>query len=75
MPNGFFEQDLQKSVCNKKSKYHHRILHIQSSQGTKFQLKLTILNLDQINPKRIYFQSKKENNNYHHQILRIPINI
>ena len=32
----------------------NQILHIRNILGTKFQLKLTILNfLDQINPKRV----------------------
>ena len=44
MPNGYFGQALQKKVQNRKSEYHHRILPIQNSLGTKFQLKLTILN-------------------------------
>ena len=42
----FFGSDLPKKVVpleNRKSEYHHRILHIWISLGTKFQLKLIIL--------------------------------
>ena len=40
-------------VQNRKSEYHHQILHIRISLGNKSQLKLTILTfLDQICPKR-----------------------
>ena len=50
----FLNKTYKKKVQNKKSEHHHRILHIRNSLGTKFQLKLTILNfLDQINPKRV----------------------
>ena len=31
-------------VGNRRDKYHHRILHIRISLGTKFQLKQRILN-------------------------------
>ena len=40
MPNGFFGQNFQ--VENRKSEHHHWILHIRSSLGTKFQVKLTV---------------------------------
>ena len=54
MPNGFFRQ-----ICKKRSKtekeHHQRILHIQNSLGTKFQLKLTIwMFWDQINSKKVF---------------------
>ena len=39
-------------VKNKKSEYHHWILHIRISLGTKFQLKLTNSSFDKIKPKR-----------------------
>ena len=39
--------------------------------GTKFQLKLTILNFRMKLTQRGYFQSKKENNENHHRILHI----
>ena len=42
-------------VKNGKSEHHHLILHIRISLGTKFQLKLTVLNFfDQICPKRVF---------------------
>ena len=41
------------SSLKQKSEHHHWILHIRIRLGTKFQLKLTILNFfDQICPKR-----------------------
>ena len=39
--------------------------------GTKFQLKLTILNFRMKLTQRGYFQSTKENNENHHRILHI----
>ena len=44
MPNGRFQQNLQKKGLKKRSKHHHRILQIPNSPGIKFQLKQTILN-------------------------------
>ena len=43
----FWDQICPKRVFpveNGKSEHHHLILHIRNGQGTKFQLKLTILN-------------------------------
>ena len=40
--------------------HHHRILHNLNRLGTKFQLKLTILNFWTKFAKKWYFQSKKE---------------
>ena len=45
MPNGIFQENLQKKNKNRISEHHHQVLHIQNSLGIKFQLKLTILNL------------------------------
>ena len=39
--------------------------------GTKFQLKLTILNFWTKLTQKSHFQSKKENNENHHQIVHI----
>ena len=45
MPNGIFGQNLQiKTSKEEKSEHHNRILYIRNSLGTKFHLKLTILN-------------------------------
>ena len=40
MPNKFFGQNLQSKVKNRRIDHHHRILPIENSLGTKFQLKL-----------------------------------
>ena len=59
MPNRFFRQ-----TCKKRSKtekeHHQRILHIQNSLGTKFQLKLTILIFWTKFAQNGYFRSKTE---------------
>ena len=56
----FFGQNLQKRSKTKKKEHHHRISHIQNSLGTKFQLKLTILDFwTKLSQKR-YFQPKEE---------------
>ena len=60
MSNLFFGQNLQKRSKIEKSEHHHRILNIQNSLGTKFQLKLTILNFWTKLTQKGYFQSKKE---------------
>ena len=44
MANEVFGQNLQNKVERRKSEQNHQILHIQNSLGTKFQVKLTILN-------------------------------
>ena len=36
--------DFLVKTCTKRSKHHHRNLHIRNSLGTKFQLEMTILN-------------------------------
>ena len=59
MQNGFFGQILQRKVYNRKSKPSHRVLTIQNSLGTKFQLKLTILILWTKLTQKGYFQSKE----------------
>ena len=59
MQNGFFGQILQRKVYNRKSKSPHRVLTIQNSLGTKFQLKLTILILWTKLTQKGYFQSKE----------------
>ena len=65
MPNEFFGQNLLKKNRNRKSEYHHRILHIRVSLDTKFQVKLTILTFWTKLTKKGY------QNEYHHQILHI----
>ena len=47
---------------NRKSEYHHGILHILISLGTKFHLKLIILSFwtKFTHPKKGYFQLKTE---------------
>ena len=47
-------------VSNRKAEYHHWILHIQISLGTKFPLKLTILNFWTKFTQKGHFQSKME---------------
>ena len=50
----------------RKGEHHHRIQHIQSSLGTKFTLKQTILNFwAKFAPKK-YFLSKKQKYEQHH---------
>ena len=56
-----------------KSKHHHLILHIQTSLGTEFQLKLTILIFWTKFVQKEYFRSKSEKNQYRHSILHIRI--
>ena len=53
---------------NRKSEHHHWTLHIQISIGTKFQLKLIIL--DQIYQKRVFLV---ENRKSEHWILHMRI--
>ena len=60
MPDGFFRQNLQKNGPKWKSDHNHRILHILSSLGTKFQRKLKIFNFWTKLIKNGYFQSKKK---------------
>ena len=51
---------------------NNQILYIQNSLGTKFQLKLTILNFWTKLTQKGYFHSKKEEKNEnHHQVLHI----
>ena len=59
----FFGLNLPKNVFlvqNRKSKYHHVILHIRISLSSKFQLKLTILSFGPSLPKN-GFSSRKQN--------------
>ena len=59
----FFGLNLPKNVFlvqNRKSKYHHVILHIRISLSSKFQLKLTILSFWTKFTQKWYFQSKAE---------------
>ena len=48
----------------KKSKQHHPILHVQNSLGTKFQVKVTILNFWTKNgikyARRVFLISKRK---------------
>ena len=44
MANEVFGQNLQNKVERRKSEQNHQILHIQNSLGTKFQVKVTIMN-------------------------------
>ena len=46
------------SVKNEKSEYHHWILHILNSLGTKFHFKQTILNFETKFAQKVYFRSK-----------------
>ena len=59
----FFGSNLPKKVFpvnNRKSEYHHRILGIWISLGTKFQLKLIILSFWSKVIQKRYFQLKTE---------------
>ena len=59
----FFGPNLPKKVFpveNRKSEYHHGILHIWISLGTKFQLKLIILSFWTKFTQKRYFQLKTE---------------
>ena len=59
----FFGSNLPKMVFpveNRKSEYHHGILHIWISLGTKFQLKLIILSFWTKFTQKRYFQLKTE---------------
>ena len=60
---------------NVKMEHHHCILHIRTSLGTKFQLKLTSFDfLDQICPKRV-FLVKNGKSEHHHSSLHIRIRL
>ena len=66
-----FRQNLQ--IRSKTGK--DQILNIRNSLGTKFQLKLIILNFwTKVTQKR-YFQCKKEKKDNNHQILHIQISL
>ena len=59
----FFGSNLPKKVYplqNRKSEYHHGILHIWICLGTKFQLKLIILSFWTKSTQKRYFQWKTE---------------
>ena len=60
MPTGFFQQNFQKHIWDRKSEHHHRIWHIRNSLGIKFHLKLTIFNFWAKLMQNRYFQSKRE---------------
>ena len=47
MPLDVLNKTCKERSTTKKSEHHHRILHIQNSAGTKFQLKMK--SSDQIN--------------------------
>ena len=66
MPNGIFQQNLQKKNKNRVSEHHHQVLHLQNSLGIKFQLKLTILNLWTRLTQQVFIESKKEQIENHH---------
>ena len=40
MPNEFLDKTCRKKFQAKKGEDHHRLLHIQNSLGTKFEIKL-----------------------------------
>ena len=73
------QMDFLGRTCKKKgpkvpSVYYRRILYIQNSLGTKFQLKLAILNFWTKLTHKGYFRSKKrKKNENHHRILHIQI--
>ena len=74
----FFEQYLPKGEFwweTKASAYHHWILHIWISLGTKFQLKLPILSFWTRFAQKGYFQSKNGKSERHHWILHIRIRL
>ena len=59
----FFASNLPKKIFpveNRKSEYHHGILHIWISLGTKFEPKQTILCIWTKFTQKRYFQSKTE---------------
>ena len=60
MPNGVFGKKLAKTGVKQKKEHQCRILHIPNSLGTKFQLKLTILDFWTALIQKGYFQTKKE---------------
>ena len=61
-------------LAKKGLKNHYPILSIWNKLGTKFQLKLTILNFWTKLTQKGYSQSKKENKK-HHRILFIRISL
>ena len=59
-----YQMDFSGKTCKnrsrtEKSEYHHRILHVRNSLGTRFQLKLTILNFWTKLTQKGYLKSKK----------------
>ena len=71
----FLEKTCKKMVFNRKSECHHRILYLQKSLGTKFQIKLTILSFWAKLSQKEYFQSEKDKKENHQRILRIRISL
>ena len=62
-------------VENRKSEYHHWVLHIWIRLGAKFQLKLTILIFWTKFAQKRYSRSKREKGEQHHCILNIWISL
>ena len=62
-------------VKNTKSEYHHRILHIRISLGTKFQLKLTVLIFWTKFAQKRVFPIENRKSEQHHGILLIRISL
>ena len=58
-----------------KSEHYHQILSIWKSLGTKFKLKVTILDFWTNLSQKGYFQSKRESNENHYWILHIRISL
>ena len=67
----------QKGISTQKEKneHDHWISHVQIKVGTKFQLKVTILNFWTKIGQKEYFHSKTKKNEQHHWILHIWISL
>ena len=70
----FLEKTCKKGL-KQKSEHYHQVFSILNSLNTKFQPKMTSLNFWTKLTQKGYFQSKKENNENHHQILHIRISL
>ena len=71
----FWEKNPSKKGLKQKSEHYHQVFCILNSLYTKFQPKMTSLNFWIKLTQKGYFQSKKENNGNHHQILHIRISL
>ena len=67
-----FGQNLQKRSEIEKSEHHHKMLHIQIALGTKFCLKMTLLNFWTKSTQKGYFRSKKKKEKKKENYHRIP---